>query len=72
MNAPAPNSSSPLRRVSVDFELPVSDWHPPNFPEQTLEQIYACNDAAVRETVYDEAYFADSLARKVTVPFVMH
>jgi hypothetical protein len=42
------------------------------FPDLTAEEVYALNAEVMRETVYDEDYFAQSLARKVTEPFVMH
>ena len=58
--------------LSVDFDLPVPDVQPPNFAVRTLAEVYARNAEVMRETVYDKAYFADSLARKVTEPFVMH
>jgi hypothetical protein len=63
-------SGSPLKPVSLDFELPVIDWCPPNFPEQTLAEVYACNAEHRRHVVYDDAYFAARLAQQVTVPFV--
>jgi hypothetical protein len=63
-------SSSPAR-PDLDFVLPEIDECPPIFPDQTLAQVYARNAEVMRETVYDEEYFAKSLARKVTEPFVM-
>ena len=66
----SPSCSQP--RVSLDFVLPEIDECPPIFPDQTLEQVYARNAQVMRETVYDEEYFARSLARKVTEPFVWH
>ena len=63
-------SGSPLKKVSLDFDLPVIDWCPPNFPEQTLEEVYACNAEHRKYVNYDEAYFAERLAQRVTEPFV--
>ena len=72
MNKSSDASNWPLKKVRLDFELPVIDWCPPNFPEQTLEEVYACNAEHRRHVNYDEAYFAERLARAVTEPFVWH
>jgi hypothetical protein len=71
MKTSAADSPSSLKRVSIDFDLPFPDVQPPNFPDRTLAEVYARNAEVMRETVYDEEYFARSLARKVTEPFVM-
>lgn len=52
-------------------DLPVIDGEVPAYHRQPVADVLACNFAYMREQVYDEKYFADSLRRKVRVPFVI-
>lgn len=56
---------------SLELILPVDEVPPPPYPPLSVAEVYARNAVVMRETVYDEAYLADSLRRKVRVPFVM-
>jgi hypothetical protein len=55
----------------LDLNLPTPERPLPALPVLPLETIFALNDELVSETVYDEAYFAQSLARKNPERFVL-
>ena len=69
----ASRSCSPARpdlyllRPDIPYEERLRE-----FPGLTPAQMFVLNADMMRRTAYDEEYFAKSLARKVTVPFVMH
>lgn len=54
-----------------DLDHLVPDSPLPTLPNLPLETVFALNQQAVEDTVYDDAYFAESLARKNPEPFVM-
>jgi hypothetical protein len=49
----------------------VPDAPLPAFPNLPLETLFALNQETVEDTIYDEAYFAESLAGKNPEPFVL-
>ena len=55
----------------LDLNLPVPDEHVPTLPSISIESVHLLNEQLWEDTVYDEAYFARSLASKNNVPFVM-
>ncbi len=55
----------------LDLDLPVPEEPLPPFPNLSLEDVYKLNEQLWADTVYDEAYFARSLASKNPEPFVM-
>ena len=55
----------------LDLNLPVPDKPLPAFHALPLEHSHVLNEQLWADTVYDEAYFAESLARKNPEPFVM-
>lgn len=57
--------------LDLDLNLPIPDVILPAFHDFTVQEIWAANEELWKHTVYDEAYFAQSLARKNTEPFVM-
>ena len=61
-----PDSSNP-----PDLNLPVPEAPLPRYHDLPLSSVYARNAVVMRETVYDDAYFARRLARMITEPFVM-
>ena len=54
-----------------DFSNLVPDSPLPAFPDLPLETVFALNQETVEDTVYDEAYFAESLAHKNPEPCVL-
>jgi hypothetical protein len=62
-----PNSSDDW--LNLDHLVP--DAPLPAFPDLPLETLIALNQETVEDTVYDEAYFAESLASKNPEPFVL-
>ena len=72
MPAQTPEEISPCSSQGhLDLILPIPDAPLPRYHDRPLASIYARNDEVMRETHYDEAYFAASLARKNPEPFVM-
>lgn len=55
----------------LDLNLPTPERPLPSLPELPLETIFALCDELVKATVYDEAYFARSLASKNPERFVL-
>ena len=55
----------------MDLDLPVPDAPLPAFHDLPLEWVYELNRQFCESVVYDDAYFARSLAAKNDVPFVM-
>ena len=68
---PRPPSPRKFSDDLPDFSHLVPDSPLPTLPNLPLETVFALNQQTVEETVYDEAYFAESLARKNHEPFVM-
>jgi hypothetical protein len=60
-----PKPSEPKSNAGwADLDLPVPDASWPLLPALPLHIVYALNDELVAATVYDEEYFAQSLAHK--------
>jgi hypothetical protein len=55
----------------LDLNLPVPDEPLPLFPDLPLDHVYELNEQFWERMVYDDAYFAQSLAGKCKEPFVM-
>ena len=55
----------------LDLNLPVPDYPLPPFPDLPLSTVYAIIEEGFNDAVYDDAYFARSLASKNPEPFVM-
>jgi len=67
-----PKPSEPkLNGDLLALDLPVPDGSLPPFSKVPLETVYALNDELVARTVYDERYFAESLAHKNPEKFVL-
>jgi hypothetical protein len=55
----------------MDLNLPDPEVPIPRYHDLSIAWVYARNVQVMSETCYDEAYFANRLARMVDVPFVM-
>jgi hypothetical protein len=67
-----PQGSAPRsNRDWLDLNLPVPERPLPTLPVIPVETVFALNDEWIAEMVYDEAYFAESLARKNPERFVL-
>lgn len=68
---PRPPSPRKFSDDLPDFSHLVPDSALPVLPDLPLATVFALNQETVEETIYDDAYFAESLARKNPEPFVM-
>jgi hypothetical protein len=55
----------------LDLVFPTPDVELPAFHDCTVQEIWAANEELWKHTVYDEMYYAESLAGKNPEPFVM-
>ena len=68
---PLPRSLTKSERDLLDLNLPIPDAPVPTLPTISVESAFLLNEQVWEDAVYDEAYFARSLAAKNDVPFVM-
>ena len=61
-------SSSP---ELFELNLPIPDETLPRYHDLPLAWVFARNEKVMSETRYDDAYYAMSLARKISEPFVL-
>jgi hypothetical protein len=68
-----PKTSSPSScQEHFDLALPIPEETLPRYHDLPVAWVHARNEQVMSETHYDEKYFAESLARKFSEPFVMH
>jgi hypothetical protein len=71
MQTPEPVKNSPDTLPDLILNFPTPDVELPAYHDFTIEEIWDSNEELWKHTVYDEAYFAQSLAGKNPEPFVM-